>query len=1098
MKIQSKPRSQPQPAAGARAGRDNYRRKWKPTPPERRANAARSLTDVFRGVRFEWLVLVLLAVSLIAHALTVWLSSDISAGKGAAGELTAAQDSYLEKVLQKQKAKVVSRRVAGQITMPPPPPEPEMVVEQALADSLAGDVAKITGHLLGVQLQDELVRHVKANLKDELEAASKDIAQGKLTEEEIQALHASFQAKAHDMTVAWRQDYLEKHQVERAAVSTTEWYERDVSKTLFRNISFELWTPPGYNGYPPSPELWNHVYTGVYGWGRHVNWSDAHSEGMLRGKLDALRGLLRGQWPNAGGKDKNEHPAWPGPSGEQARIIAQRLADVRNGRPTETYPSPSWTCAVYGPTERPMMTTGLLREFHAHRMDQARAVADSCEKAWADALAAAEAYQAKADADGAGGNLAGARDACLQAIERIVQQAQGLLVKNPDQYRQVNWALRLSAVTGPPRDQAYQAWIGDLVAGLEPLVRDFARGQFKKGIIKNDAGIEQAMKEFPDTILPLLKRDAERMCSAKRFNQHVLGTVYPYRHYTSSVTGAERQPTADDAGRELAGAAKLVESWPAEQRAYLEARRKLVDDDFRAAITNTREAILGSVLTGNLLFRQMSVFVEGVDYADKVQERLSARQAALAGRGQDLARLTDDGVPDTSAPLVALMLGASKGHGANLQPVPTTMAPACPAAEDACLSALLAEPPVLPRAPAKWGFEEQAHPEPKFGNLVRYDAIPFLPKIPRLDGDLSDWGKVRPLILQPGQEREAVLLYAGWNYQGLFFGYTVKQPREAFYWPSLHKTQFSTHSYVLGASMVRQGGTEWAFVGDHLQVMIDTLDARNDNRGEPHTQEFVIFPLGASDDPTLPGIERQIASQRDATAKQYRRIKDDCRLFPAQPPAEIGPDGQSPYRVTRAGPDGYTCEAFIPRSLLQTPVFAPGWYIGFDCRVGMGFQGRQRRTGQVWATGQANRPDQWGDLLLLGTDPRLAVQAAGSKGSLATGIVPGGSYLLTVVDPDRNIRPNTIDTVLVSAEVDGGDNDVEVFLLNETKENSGVFRGYINTQPGRGRQVQGVLEVMPLQQVRLGYVDFANARGQRNVITEMKLPVVAPLSAAGN
>ena len=42
---------------------------------------------------------------------------------------------------------------------------------------------------------------------------------------------------------------------------------------------------------------------------------------------------------------------------------------------------------------------------------------------------------------------------------------------------------------------------------------------------------------------------------------------------------------------------------------------------------------------------------------------------ALKGRGQDLAKLTADGVPDTSALLVVLMLGASKGHGASLQPV---------------------------------------------------------------------------------------------------------------------------------------------------------------------------------------------------------------------------------------------------------------------------------------------------------------------------------------------------------------------------------------------------------------------------------------------
>ena len=67
-----------------------------------------------------------------------------------------------------------------------------------------------------------------------------------------------------------------------------------------------------------------------------------------------------------------------------------------------------------------------------------------------------------------------------------------------------------------------------------------------------------------------------------------------------------------------------------------------------------------------------------------------------------------------------------------------------------------------------------------------------------------------------------------------------------------------------------------------------------------------------------------------------------------------------------------------------------------------------------------------------------------------------------------------------------------MYVLNETENNSGGFRGFIDTQPGLGRQVQGTLEMMPTQTVRFGYVDFANAKGQRNVITEMKLPVVAP------
>ena len=152
--------------------------------------------------------------------------------------------------------------------------------------------------------------------------------------------------------------------------------------------------------------------------------------------------------------------------------------------------------------------------------------------------------------------------------------------------------------------------------------------------------------------------------------------------------------------------------------------------------------------------------------------------------------------------------------------------------------------------------------------------------------------------------------------------------------------------------------------------------------------------------------------------------------------------------------------------------------------------------GQIWADfrGKPDTPSTWGDLLLLGTDARVTVQTAREGWPLTEAIVPGHSYLVTVADPDRNVNLSVKDTVLVSAEViegDGRPGDVEVFILKESAPNSSVFRGFINTQPGRGRQVQGALELMPGQQVRLGYVDFANAKGQRNVVYQIKLPVSA-------
>jgi hypothetical protein len=290
--------------------------------------------------------------------------------------------------------------------------------------------------------------------------------------------------------------------------------------------------------------------------------------------------------------------------------------------------------------------------------------------------------------------------------------------------------------------------------------------------------------------------------------------------------------------------------------------------------------------------------------------------------------------------------------------------------------------------------------------------------------------------------------------------------------------------------------------------LFDTLDARLQFRGGPHTQEFRIYPLGTEGNGEIPGIERVIASRRDA---QMPRAQTS--VFPPQPPIERGPDGKGPYRVTQMTDEGYTVEIFLPRSIFKSPVFAPGWYIGFDAYVGVGNQS-QGFSGNGWihyhytaylAKYPPNAPQSWGDLLMLGTDARLAVQDAGPGWPRTQAIIPGHSYLVTVADPDRNVNLAAADTVLVSAEVaDAGPSrgthgragDAEVYVLKETGPNTSVFRGYVNTQPGSGSAVQGMLELMPGQEVRFGYVDFADSKGRRNVVYEQRVPVASGVLAA--
>ncbi len=1041
----------------------------------------------------RWLALLALA-SVTVHIFVIFaLAQTAASSMPLAGE----QDAYLQKVIQKERARIVSARVAQRVTMPPPPPDPEGVARNALSDSLIADVTKLTGSLLTVELQSELASYVQASLKDELAAAAKDIAQGKLTEEEIRRLHAKFQAHAHDATKAWRQDYLEKHQVERAAVSTTEWYEKDVSKTLFRNISFQLWAPPGYHDHPPSPELWGDIYGRAMAKGNGYPAFDTPPM-SFGNRIALIRLAIQGKRHF---EEKVPNPAWPGPNKDQAQWLAERLRELHDGTDKQyahNYsPNASWD----------VLFATYVNEYFPHRLAAIEEQhAKPIQAAWERALKLADAYLAVCSAgfspssdggvrpEGRTTNAAAQAD-CLKAISDLAKLAEESRAPKPSNvYRTLNSSVRTEILRGPDCERAYRKWVDALLAGMEPLIRDFARGQFKKGIIKHKDGVDQAMKEFPSTIVPLLRRDLSALIPQKRFNAVVF---IPYQH-KSPVTGLPSPPDATEARAEAAFAAKTAAEWP-EARAYMEARRQIIRKQLDDALAALSEELLTRLLTGNLLFNRMDIFVEGVDYTDKVQEKLTAREMAMKGRGQDLARLTVAGVPDTSAPLIALMFGASKGHGASLEPVTTSLQPAMVTPAAGFETVVLGGKPVLPPPLAAWGTKkEQATAKPAFNNSPRFEAIPFLTKFPRLDGDLSGWGQLRPLLLKPpGGKGPAFLLYAAWNYQGFFFGVKVEEEPERFYWPSMWARGFNHNT---GDVEYRPApGWEWALRGDYVRLMFDTLDARNANRGEPHTQEFVLFPQGTESDANVPGVERVIASQRDAKTKEYRGVKASCLVFPPQPPAENGPDGSGPYRVTRFGKDGYTMEVFLPRTLFKQPVFCPGWTIGFDCAIGTGAQG-QAFSGQVWATGKADNPEQWGDLLLLGTDPQIVIQEANSDGRVVTALISGHSYLVTVVDPTRNVSPAEEDTVLVSAEVLGAGGtpapragDVEVFILKETDKNTGVFRGFINTQPGAGREVQGVLQIMPMQEVRLCYVDWANAKGQRNVAYEIKLPVVAPV-----
>ncbi|KKK94164.1 hypothetical protein LCGC14_2685600, partial [marine sediment metagenome] len=439
-------------------------------------------------------------------------------------------------------------------------------------------------------------------------------ATGSLTAEEIEQLHKKFKSKVHDMTVAWRKDYRIKTQVQRAKMSTTEWYEKTVSKTLFGNIWFELLGPSQH--YPGSAQVWHHAYTGQYGWGRRPRWGDLPSAGMLQGKIRELKATAAGSWSYAGGRGKDgrgihKHPAWPGPNAEQAKAIGQRLRHLHDGSFTRRYPRESWDWVVTGATKSPRMTFGVVTDFYPHRrremMDQ---YVTPLKGLWAAALKAAEDYVAAAEGGADAVGLTRARDACLAAVKAVAAKAAPLVPPNAADCRKINWAIRVDVILGG-REKMYDYWVDRMVADLAPMVREFARGQFKKGIIVHSQGVDQAMKEFPDQVMPLLRRDVLKMFPRKVFDVriHHTGNAFKRDAYRSKLLGKWRAPNEQDRRAELAEMEKIIAKWGDEGRAYAKCRREILARRFEDAVDATIEGILTLTLTGNLLLRDMDAFV---------------------------------------------------------------------------------------------------------------------------------------------------------------------------------------------------------------------------------------------------------------------------------------------------------------------------------------------------------------------------------------------------------------------------------------------------------------------------------------------------------
>lgn len=983
---------------------------------------------------------------------------------------------YIDKVQATHDSRILEKPMRKKIVMRVPLADPQAHATDVLTKEFTSDIKRVIKGVAQADISDELTQRLAEKFEDQLKEAGRKIAEQELTAEEIRILQDGIRDDFEKETFKVLREIRIRDQESTAKLTTTEWYEKKVAATIFPNMYHVL----------TKERLWDTWFAGKFdGWGPALNFSDIRSNGHLGKKLGLLSALAKRHSGQSAGE-------------QDAEALVRGLRRIFDGEigSRGTYPKPSWRAVLHGGQDHHKkgerrfvthLTSGIVAEFHPHREDQAKPIVTAVDGLWKDVLTLADVYAKEAQEGAEPEQLKTMRDRLLGKVTEITRSARKLLVhgniRKPESRHNINALVRSQVLRSSLRDELYTEWVDNLTRELRPLIRKFAKSQFKRRIIIHNKSVEEALKDFSEEIVPLLRRDLKKMVPKKKFASWVFSASYPFRNYTSSVTGDTYNcPRPEDAKKDDAALDAVLKAHP-ERKAYTEKRRERIRQHFRDAVRNVREALMSKVFTGRLLYVRMDTYVLGVSTNDPVEDRLIARKKAKEGRGQDYARLVD-GVPDPSAAMYSLEFGGQRAAGVSLEPVMATLTPGFLTRSHSA-RVMRASKHAFPPPPAKRGFDAlQAEVKPPFKS-PRFEAIPFVTKFPNLNGDLSEWARIRPLKLRPGRGQKPIKIYAAWNYLGFYFAYEVRMPMERYY-----RAEYDR----------RRGGDPCR--GDYLRLLFDTLDARGDIRGESHTQEFIVLPRGTDLDPDFVGLENLFVSKQEAQSRQWRKPRGILKPYPAQPPQ--APDGTAPYRITRArttgklSEQGYVVEVFLPRKVFRTPVFAPGWYIGFDCQVAWGFQGKRGGKSQTWASGKniSTCPKGWGDLLLLGTDAQVFVQEASAAGTPASGIVPGHSYLLTVVDPDRNVSLTDRDTVLVSVEVAGRDRDAMVCVLKETKKNSGVFRGYIDTQPGTGHTVHRVLEVLAGDEVRLGYLDFANSKGERNVKATVRLPVLSALMAS--
>ena len=348
---------------------------------------------------------------------------------------------------------------------------------------------------------------------------------------------------------------------------------------------------------------------------------------------------------------------------------------------------------------------------------------------------------------------------------------------------------------------------------------------------------------------------------------------------------------------------------------------------------------------------------------------------------------------------------------------------------------------------------ERSVAEPAF-KPIKFGYASMAKKEVVLDADLSEWDLSRKQyanILQTSpdptywSDEQAIPLYMMWDHTAYYIAAVV--PNDSIdVCPS--PKQF--------------------WVGDSIEIWMDTANKRAPLMTYREAAQMWVWPNGnVADNDVIAGM----GHGRLREGKTFRRADNGIQY------------------VSKNIKGGYQIEIAIPQSVLHGPRFEAGKYLGFQ----IAFNSVQGKTGAAWALRVHHsweRPDTWGDVLLLGSDGDVSFVKDDEGIEPLAILVPGEALRVKIHDPDMNIDPRFKDQII--CQVIGSGGIAQMLVLGETKEDSGIFIGGIDTNSAYIGYQEGKLPVEPGQDLKVVYIDQRRDYGEARKKVETSLPVSWP------